>query len=402
MSTLPFPILWKDVHERGISGVIELHMSDLPLKGARVGDLFPVLNTKINAMFPFESNLREVESFLLYGKRVSRGRTLEPLIPELGSSPRFVAIMRVYPRRVPRASIKIFIKTLTSKNILIHCENTNTVAYLKSKIRDKEKIALDHQILIFAWKQLEDHLPLCSYGIKNQSQVHLVRPMRGGGVPSRIFADVSDDSLLTELEFSHDGPEWRWAYNGLNIEGRCKNATCDAFQERIIHPKRFEAFNLMQDDGIQCPMCFAKVKPRTCGFYDCAWKFEGVQERDGYTIISQWKDACGHKYHRFNAGKNCGSAEWESLLIVAKPREGLTAVKLSPTAQSAGINKTDKCTICWSEFGSTASVFIVTVGCGHSFHCACIDKWSGWCAKSDSLPSCPVCRREVQAPGRAY
>ncbi|KAF1794084.1 hypothetical protein GQ600_22818 [Phytophthora cactorum] len=236
MSTLAFPILWKDVHERGISGVIELHMSDLPLKGARVGDLFPVLNTKINAMFPFESNLREVESFLLYGKRVSRGRTLEPLIP-----------------------------------------------------------------------------------------------------------NVSDDSLLTELEFSHDGP------NGV---GHTKDSTLkeDARMphEMIIHPKRFEAFNLIKDDGIQCPMCFAK----------------GVQERDGYTIISQWKDACGHKYHRFNAGKNYGSAEWESLLIVAKPREGPTAVKLSPTAQSAGLNKTDKCTICWSEFGSTASVFIVTVGVG--------------------------------------
>ncbi|EEY54945.1 uncharacterized protein PITG_08519 [Phytophthora infestans T30-4] len=69
MSTLTFPILWKDAHERGIKGVIELSMSDLPLKGARVRDLFPVLNTKINAKFPLERNSREVETFLLYGTR---------------------------------------------------------------------------------------------------------------------------------------------------------------------------------------------------------------------------------------------------------------------------------------------------------------------------------------------
>ncbi|KAF4041849.1 EamA-like transporter family [Phytophthora infestans] len=70
MSTLTFPILWKDAHERGIKGVIELSMSDLPLKGARVRDLFPVLNTKINAKFPLERNSREVETFLLYGTRI--------------------------------------------------------------------------------------------------------------------------------------------------------------------------------------------------------------------------------------------------------------------------------------------------------------------------------------------
>ncbi|KAF4041850.1 Ubiquitin family [Phytophthora infestans] len=193
MSTLTFPILWKDAHERGIKGVIELSMSDLPLKGARVRDLFPVLNTKINAKFPFERNSREVETFLLYGTRVSRDRSLKALIPELRSCPRFVVSMRLYPNWAPRSSIRIFIKTLTDRIILINCETTDTVVCLKSRIRDKEGIAPDVQSLVFAGKELENHLSLRTYGIKNLSQVHLVRLMRGGGGPPRMFADVSDD-----------------------------------------------------------------------------------------------------------------------------------------------------------------------------------------------------------------
>ncbi|KAF4130499.1 EamA-like transporter family [Phytophthora infestans] len=85
MSTLTFPILWKDAHERGIKGVIELSMSDLPLKGARVRDLFPVLNTKINAKFPLERNSREVETFLLYGTQFETRKALHLMSRVLSS-----------------------------------------------------------------------------------------------------------------------------------------------------------------------------------------------------------------------------------------------------------------------------------------------------------------------------
>lgn len=88
MSTLVIPVLWKDVHEQGLKGVVEIHKSDLPVQGARVGDLFPVINKTIHAMMQTENDLREVESILLYGTRLNRDRLLEYLIPELGYSPR--------------------------------------------------------------------------------------------------------------------------------------------------------------------------------------------------------------------------------------------------------------------------------------------------------------------------
>ncbi|KAF4041851.1 Ubiquitin family [Phytophthora infestans] len=147
---------------------------------------------------------------------------------------------------------------LTSRNILINCETTDTVVCLKSRIRDKEGIAPDVQSLIFAGKELENHLSLRTYGIKNLSQVHLVRLMRGGGGPPRMFADVSDDSILVVREFSPDAPEWRIVRRGLNIEGRCKNVECAAYQHMVIHPKQYEAFNLMRDDDIRCPICYTK------------------------------------------------------------------------------------------------------------------------------------------------
>lgn len=187
------------------------------------------------------------------------------------------------------------------------------------------------------------------------------------------------------------------ANRGLNIEGRCENKSCEAYQQWVICPKRFEAFNLMHDD-IKCPMCRAKVKPQTCGFYDCAWKFDGTQTSNGFSIISLWQDASGYKYHRFKSDEYYGSVEWESLLIVAKPRDESIMVKLSPT-KSAGLAKEAKCTLCWSTFGLTKPGFVITIGCGHSFHCSCIDEWSGWCSENETLPSCPVCRQEVEEAG---
>ncbi|GMF13659.1 unnamed protein product [Phytophthora lilii] len=407
MAAYLFPVLWKDAHEPGLKGVIGVHKLDLPLKGARVRDLFPIINKKIRAATD-ETGVREVKTFLLYGRRVSYDRLLHSLISELGDSPRFVVTMqrssnRVQLGKTPRheTNVLIIIKTLTNKAIHVRCSLTNTVNYIKARIVDMEKIPMSKQCLIYEGQQLEDHLTLSSYDIQDQSQLHLVQLMRGGGMPSRIFADLSDESLLTELAFTPNAPEWRMASEGLNPEGRCKNRDCSAFGRMIICPKRFEPFNLLQDDKVQCPMCRLKVKPRTCGFYNCTWKFDGTLAGSGFSIISQWQDATGKKYHRF-ADKAHGSAEWESLLIVAKSRDTPIKFKLSVTAMSANLSRnglatTDVCAICWSEFGLTQKKFVITISCGHSFYCSCIDKWSGWCNNSNNLPSCPVCRREIKA-----
>lgn len=183
----------------------------------------------------------------------------------------------------------------------------------------------------------------------------------------------------------------------LNIHGRCENSTCAAFRRWVTHRKYFESFNLLRDGSIQCPMCRSKVKPITCSFYDCAWKFEGVRAQDGFSIISPWKDASGHKYHRFDADETHGLVEWESLLIIVKPRCDTNAAKLvsSPHHDKS---KKDVCTACWTKFESISKRSIATAPCGHSFHRGCLDKWSTWSNNHYSLPSCPICLRAVQTP----
>ncbi|EGZ22148.1 hypothetical protein PHYSODRAFT_299574 [Phytophthora sojae] len=96
----------------------------------------------------------------------------------------------------------------------------------------------------------------------------------------------------------------------------------------IIHRKLFKAFNLVRDDAIQCPVCHAKAKPVTCGFYNCAWKVEGVRAADGFSVISTWRDAGEERYHRCDVGGSLGCIEWKSLLVVVKSRFASDAAKL--------------------------------------------------------------------------
>jgi hypothetical protein len=178
--------------------------------------------------------------------------------------------------------------------------------------------------------------------------------------------------------FDPNAPAWRRVCKGLNVDGKCESASCKAFGQTVIHCVGYEQFNLLKDASAKCPMCHARVKPFTCRFYDCAWKFEGVKLSNGNSIASPWKDASGHQEHRFEANEKTGCVDWTSLLIVAKPRIDANAAKLLLSRDQlnrAGVNLSDTCTICWSKFGLGA---LFTAPTSH-----------------DSLPSCPACRKAV-------
>ena len=42
--------------------------------------------------------------------------------------------------------------------------------------------------------------------------------------------------MLTKVKFGK-APAWRECTDGLHIEGKCTNATCEAYEETIIDPK---------------------------------------------------------------------------------------------------------------------------------------------------------------------
>jgi len=46
----------------------------------------------------------------------------------------------------------------------------------------------------------------------------------------------------------------------------------------VIDMQGYKAFNLIKN-SIKCPLCYQKVVPETCGFYDCQWMFEGYANK---------------------------------------------------------------------------------------------------------------------------
>ena len=78
-------------------------------------------------------------------------------------------------------TFQIFVKPLTGRTISLHVQPTTTIYVAKSQIEDSEGIPVDHQLLTFGGKQLEDDKTLDFYNVEPESTLRLTSRLPGGG-----------------------------------------------------------------------------------------------------------------------------------------------------------------------------------------------------------------------------
>ena len=79
---------------------------------------------------------------------------------------------------------------------------------------------------------------LCDYNIQQESTLNIVLRLRGLAMAPLELNNLENQVLR---EFNLDAPKYRIVDAGLNVEGKCTNETCEAYNKLYGFKKASES-----------------------------------------------------------------------------------------------------------------------------------------------------------------
>ena len=161
----------------------------------------------------------------------------------------------------------------------------STILDVKNMLEKETDLDAEYQKLTFKNKILEDEHILSHYIAHKSAELRLselIKEIKFSFVPIKGQEPVAIKEDLQAQPAANQGLDWE---PGLNLIGRCENATCTAlYKDNVVAPKGYSKnFNIGKEiRQTKCPCCQHKLKDITNFMFSyCKYTIEGESEQSG-------------------------------------------------------------------------------------------------------------------------